>query len=117
MTKNRRRNQRRAWMAVILWMILIFAFSAQPGNQSSGLSTGVTEIFLKFIQELVPYLELELGVFHYLIRKAAHFTIYLILGILVMNALRQSGVEGRKAILRGLLICILYAISDEVHQL
>jgi len=34
-----------------------------------------------------------------------------------MNALRRSGVNGWKFILFSLGICVLYAVSDEVHQL
>lgn len=42
---------------------------------------------------------------------------YLILGILTIDALRKSGVTGGKGITVGLLICVLYASSDEFHQL
>lgn len=47
------------------------------------------------------------------IRKLAHFTEYLILGILVANMLREYDKKAYVSI----IICILYAISDEVHQL
>jgi VanZ family protein len=39
------------------------------------------------------------------------------LGILVVNALTASGVKGFKGIVIAFLICVLYAVSDEVHQL
>jgi VanZ family protein len=51
------------------------------------------------------------------VRKYAHFTEYLILDILVLNALTVSGVRGFKGFIFSLVFCILYAISDEVHQL
>lgn len=51
------------------------------------------------------------------IRKTAHFSVYLLLGVLVMNALRRSGVIGLKAVALAIGICVLYAVSDEVHQL
>ena len=34
-----------------------------------------------------------------------------------MNALMRSGVIGFKAFIFSLMFCILYAISDELHQL
>lgn len=40
----------------------------------------------------------------------------MILGILT-NALRINRVHSYKGILLALLICILYAISDEIHQI
>jgi len=35
----------------------------------------------------------------------------------VINALRRSRVYGYRSIVFALIICVLYAISDEVHQL
>ncbi|WAG69352.1 VanZ family protein [Clostridium sp. CF011] len=54
--------------------------------------------------------------FDYLVRKNAHFFVCLVLGILMINALIRNSVEGIQSLVLALLICILYAISDEVHQ-
>lgn len=35
----------------------------------------------------------------------------------MVNVLKLSGVENKKCILLILCICILYAISDEIHQM
>lgn len=43
--------------------------------------------------------------------------IYLGLGILTINALRRNGTKGYKRIVFALPICILYAASDEIHQI
>ena len=54
-----------------------------------------------------------------LIRKSAHFIAYLILGFLVSHAMK-SEVYTATAWKRGgasLLFCVVYAISDEFHQL
>ena len=53
---------------------------------------------------------------NYLIRKCAHFLAYLVLGIIVLFAMRRIGFSGKKGILWTLLICISYAITDELHQ-
>jgi VanZ family protein len=55
--------------------------------------------------------------FNHVVRKFGHFGIYFTLGILVLNALTVSGVRGFKGFIFSLVFCILYAISDEVHQL
>ncbi|MBZ9609331.1 VanZ family protein [Clostridium estertheticum] len=34
----------------------------------------------------------------------------------MINALRRNSVEGIQSVVFALLICILYAIGDEVHQ-
>lgn len=54
---------------------------------------------------------------HTPVRKVAHFTEYLILSLLLYNALVVSGVSKNKIFLIALLICFLYSCSDEIHQL
>ncbi|OLO38071.1 VanZ family protein [Alkalihalophilus pseudofirmus] len=106
-----------AWTAVILWMTLIFYLSHQPATVSSELSEGITEVILTTVEKVVPHVNFDLGTFNHLVRKNAHFFAYMILGMLTLNALRRSGVVGYRSMGWTLFICILYAISDEVHQL
>lgn len=70
---------------------------------------------LKWKRELSYRINIES--FHSVIRKNAHFFIYLILGILVDNGLRSRGRMGYKRIGLAIIICTIYAISDEIHQL
>jgi VanZ family protein len=106
-----------SWIAVILWMSLIFYLSHQPAAKSSELSSNVTEVIINTIETVAPQVKIEKGDLHHIVRKNAHFLYYLVLGILAVNALRISGVRGYRGILLALLICILYAISDEIHQI
>lgn len=92
-------------LAVLLWMVVIFILSAQPATQSNELSKGVTEIVLEAVERVAPRLDFDINGLNHLLRKNAHFFAYLILGILEVNAVKRSG------------ICVLYAVSDEVHQL
>lgn len=107
-----------SWLAVLLWMVLIFYFSSRPAVQSKELSGNVTEIVVQTVERVAPNraADLDIGRIHFLIRKNAHFFSYLVLGILVLNALRRSGVYGFKGIMTAFLICVLYAILDEFHQ-
>lgn len=106
-----------SWLLVILWMGLIFYLSHQQAIESSHLSAGVTERIIAVIESVISGVEIDVGNFNHLIRKGAHFFSYLILGILVTNALKSSAIRGLKSFLIALVICILYAVSDEVHQL
>jgi VanZ family protein len=98
-------------------MLLIFISSAQPAAQSNNLSKGVTEIVIETVERVAPKANLDMSRFNHLVRKNAHFFAYLVLGILVLNAMRRSGVSSIKGIAIAFLICVLYAVSDEVHQL
>lgn len=106
-----------SWMLVFLWMGTIFYLSAQPAHQSAGLSNGITAKIIGVVEEIAPKLAINQDTFNHLIRKNAHFFAYLLLGILTLHAMRRSGVRGWKGAILALGICVLYAISDEVHQL
>jgi VanZ family protein len=106
-----------SWLAVVLWLVLIFILSAQPVHKSNGLSKGIAERIVKIIEKISPDRDINIGRFNHYLRKTAHFLSYMILGILVMNVLKVLGVKGGKRIVIALVLCVLYAISDEFHQL
>ncbi|WIV12107.1 VanZ family protein [Proteiniborus sp. MB09-C3] len=106
-----------SWIAVIIWMALIFYLSHQSATKSNDLSTGITEKIIRTVERVAPDLELDLGNFNHITRKNAHFFAYLILGILVINTQRYGNVHGYRKIVLALTICVFYAISDEIHQL
>lgn len=108
-----------SWSLVILWMGLIFFFSHQPAAESSELSSGITEVIVDVVNVIAPDNDIifNQGVINFSIRKAAHFGVYLVLGLLVSNGLICSSIPRPKVIILALLICALYAISDEFHQL
>lgn len=105
------------WAIVILWMALIFLFSHQPATESAEMSSGITRLISNMIKAIASNFDLNQESLHHIIRKCAHFTIYLILGILVNNALKGNNISTLKCILLAFLICVLYAISDEIHQI
>jgi len=50
------------------------------------------------------------------IRKNAHVFLYLVLAILVSNALLNYNLKGKYALVYIMFICLLYAVLDEFHQ-
>ncbi len=83
-----------SWIAVILWMSLIFYLSSQAVDKSDKLSEGITEIVITTVQKAVIVSEsdykFDIHKWNHYIRKCSHFLEYLILGILFINALIQS---------------------------
>lgn len=106
-----------SWAIVLVWGAIIFYLSHEPATSSRELSTGMTDTMVTFIERAVPASEIDTGVFHHLLRKSAHFFAYSILGIFVFLALRLSGARGYRLVFIALFLCIVFAISDEVHQL
>lgn len=93
---------------VLIWMLLIFLMSSYNANMSSEQSG----VIVNFIANILNINNLEL--LSLIIRKLAHYTEYLILGLLVVNLLKDYH---NKYLLISFIICILYATSDEIHQL
>ena len=103
---------------VILWMLLIFSFSNQKAKDSSKLSDGIiVKVANVFVDKELSIEKQEeiLEKYTTIVRKTAHFVIYLILGILVINLFIEYDIK--HLILISLLVCLLYSISDEFHQL
>ncbi|MCI7702262.1 MAG: VanZ family protein [Tenericutes bacterium] len=105
---------------IVLWMGLIFMFSNDTGVASTKKSDGViVRTVQKIIRRDLTSEEKE-KVLKYLVvpvRKGAHLGVYLILGLLMISLVREYLGINTKALLVALFICILYACSDEVHQL
>lgn len=94
---------------MLLWMFLIFLMSSFDATDSSNQSNFIVNIISNILNiENVRLLSL-------IIRKLAHFTEYLILGTLVINMFTKN--NAKKSCLLSILLCIIYAISDEIHQI
>ena len=105
-------------LLVILWMIIIFSFSNQKAIESTKLSNGLILKTVRIIEKInhKKYSDEEiLNKFVKPVRKMAHLTIYLILGILVFIYIDEYNLKN--IILLSLGICLIYSISDEIHQL
>ncbi|WP_404469016.1 VanZ family protein [Sutcliffiella horikoshii] len=106
-----------SWGLVAGWMALIFFLSAQQGEQSANLSGGITELVHQIVEQVAPDAEFKMDEISFFVRKNAHFFAYMLLAILTLNAVRRSGGHGWLSMGVAFVISLLYAISDEVHQL
>lgn len=127
---------------IIIWMITIFLFSNQDGMESENTSDIITNRLVNEtiennieIEENVDNtnneninnsvnvakynyeFEMYKGEVRLVVRKSAHFIIYLVGGILLFNFFRTYNINLRNQIIYAILGIILYASSDEFHQL
>lgn len=103
------------YILVIAWMVVIFYFSHQPVNKSSELSGGISGLIVDKLEGVLKT-DLDNRLFEHLTRKFAHFTEYMILGILMYIVFSINKAFDSKRMLVCLIICVFYAISDEIHQ-
>ena len=107
-----------SWVLVIIWMIVIFLFSSQTADDSSVLSGGISDRIIEVTEVVFPNVDTNEDIFHNAIRNTGHFFLYLVLGILLMNALNINNTKGyTPIIIRTKIISFLYAVSDEIHQI
>src|SRR5665647_2375136 len=116
-------------LVLLLWMLLIFSFSAQP-YQSQNMRPWLQSVlsferiprYLYYIQlhyggHLISIKSLGLtGFVEFFIRKSAHVTEYAVLGVLVSQTLRLIFPRVWGISLISISLCYLYAITDEYHQ-
>lgn len=92
-TKQQLKNLFLYYLPPIVWMGVIFAFSAQGVIKT-------TDFYWT----------------DFMIKKTAHLVEYFVLAVLVYRALFKAGVTRKKSIIITLVFCVLYAMSDEWHQ-
>ena len=101
-------------------LVSIFKFSSQDGQTSSGLSRKVArkiiDVFpytrslsentkIKIVEKSQP-----------IIRKGAHLSIYTLVGILIMSFISTYKLHLKYKFSISILVGLIYAISDEIHQ-
>ncbi len=94
---------------IIIWAFIVFNFSSQNGEESSGVSRKVVEVFVKeevLADKVEPY-----------VRKFAHFSEYGLGGVLFISLFSTYEWTDRKKITLAIVLGIWYAGLDEVHQL
>ncbi len=106
------------WAATLSLMAGIFAFSAQEGPSSDQLTQAAVSPLMALLGDeqaegaalTGDTLYIVLGT---LVRKAAHLCEYALLAGLIWLLMRAYGRERRWL---AVLLAVLYAVTDEVHQ-
>ena len=126
MTKNRIKRKKAGiiWLIfTLVWMVVIFSFSAREADESAAMSHSVGKMIGRLvIPEYRSWSEDKQGQFaekiDFPVRKCAHATEYAVLGVLILRTAYSFLEDSGK---RSMLICwcagTAYAASDELHQL
>ena len=136
MNKNRILKSAVLTVLTLLWMVLIFMMSGAEDDeskaQSGSVCTFLCEAFVDGFEDMTPEeqqtIEESLS---FPIRKCAHLTEYAVLGaLLAATAASYTALQGflqghgsasasrtMKPLVLPFIIGVLYAVSDEIHQL
>lgn len=106
---------------LLLWMTVIFMFSSSgsvKSNNTSGqvISSAISVKDKVTSKETKPEAKKKIvKKLNYSVRKSAHVFEYFVLGVLALNVFDAFNVK--RKVLFAIILCILYASSDEFHQL
>ena len=127
MNENKKNIKYVKCIIAIICCIMIFSFSAVPATSSTKQSKGLTYNVIKLLNgNKLSERDLEklTKKVNPLVRKIAHFSIYMILAILTYKFIEELNIKSksekerlRKNILYTCIFCVIYAIFDEIHQI
>ena len=101
------------FVLTLFWMGVIFWFSSKNADVSGEQSQSLTEKVLGFFN--INLNENSINYLENIIRKLCHFSEYFILAALSLGFF-ESVFKQDKVLAFTLLLCIIYAITDEIHQ-
>lgn len=107
---------------LILWMAVIFSFSAQNGTQSSGISRsvgyGIAEKGNRLFhqEKSEEKIAKQVEAMQFVIRKGAHMSEYALLAVLALLHICCYEKRPRRFWLWAWGFCIAFAATDEFHQ-
>ena len=105
----------------VTWMIIIFSFSAKPGDESEeqSIKAGmlVCHVFVPGFDDMSEQQQVNMAkTIDHPVRKTAHATEYAMLAGLVLGAAAAQIIKW-KNVLFSICFTALYASTDEFHQL
>ena len=107
-------------LLLILTFGMIFNFSNQDSEKSGSTSQKVTEAITKDIKSIQKLNKNEkakiIDKIEDVIRKIAHFSLYALVGFLLMSLFSTYNINEKNKIIYTVIIGAIYAISDEFHQ-
>ena len=103
-----------SWTFIVIWCSVIFYMSSRNGDQSSGMSQLVAQVLNHALRTIFGSHAITIP--EIVIRKLAHFTEYLLLGMLLLSGLFNK-LRPLRSFLFALVAGTIYAASDEFHQI
>lgn len=108
---------------LLIWMVVIFLFSGETATDSTKTSKTFTYKVITVVEKITKTEIKEdtknkiIDETFKMVRKFAHFLEYFLLAIFLMVVLKNYGKMDLKLVFIVILIGLLYAITDELHQL
>ena len=101
-------------LIVLAWMIIVFKYSNEPADISSKTSSVITRKIVEILgnknnEDLIKKMDP-------IVRKLAHFTLYMYGGIVILNFVNTYNLRDKRKIAYSIICGAFYACTDEFHQ-
>ena len=107
-------------LLLLCTFFIIFGFSSQDGETSGGISRNITNKILQLSNQYKNMEQEEKEQIadrtEKIIRKIAHFSIYTLVGLLLMGLLSTYKIKENWRMILSIVLGMIYAVSDEIHQ-
>jgi VanZ family protein len=102
------------WGVVVIWMLFIATLSGEPFS-AQNTNRYIDPVLRFFFPSLGPR---GFNMAHTMVRKAAHFSEFFILGCLVFWAARGGRAQrwDKRWSLQAITLAVIWALLDEAHQ-
>lgn len=109
-------------LLIVLWLGLIFYFSHQEAEKSEKVTAGVASDIVETVESgdaASPAKEEhwdKVGEIFTPLRKCAQVFEFFVLGLLVINFVKEFKFSFKEIIIISLIACLLFGVGDEFHQ-
>lgn len=107
---------------IVLWLGLIFYFSHQAADKSEKVTAGVASNIVETLENgdaASPAKEEhwdKVAKIFTPLRKCAQVFEFFILGLLVINFIKEFKLSFKEIIIASLVLCLFFGVGDEFHQ-
>lgn len=108
------------FIILIMFLIIIFAFSSDNAKKSDGISKGLINKCVVVCEKIAHKNLDNNGItkkLNYPVRKLAHFTEYFVLALIIYRLLFYVDKNKHLIYFNTIMLCIMFASFDEFHQL
>lgn len=109
-------------LLIVLWLGLIFYFSHQTAEKSEKITADFASNIIETVESgdaASPAKEEhwnKVGEIFTPLRKCAQVFEFFVLGLLVINFIKEFKLSFKELIVASLVVCLFFAVGDEFHQ-
>ena len=106
-------------LLIIIWMATVFYLSGEISDVSSNTSGNTIRAILSgmpWLYQSPEEKEALVEILQPIARKIAHFSLYMVGGILIGLWIQEHSLSEERKIMLSIIIGFLHSVSDEIHQ-